>query len=101
MPHSSPMMNTSPQITRVDEMMRMPACRSVSPKNRIARPRRTSLMILPVNLKVSPADSIQPLGAARMPFTCAPLLDHGRDLGMGREQRLREHVVEREHAQER
>ena len=37
MPHCRPMMNTRPQITIVEERMRMPAWRSASPKKRKTR----------------------------------------------------------------
>src|SRR3954451_724633 len=51
------------------------------------------------NLTISPNEAIQSLGTASQPIS-GPSLDH-RDLGMGGQQRLREHVVEREHPERR
>src|SRR5690348_1393584 len=113
MPHSSPITNTSPQITSVEEPMRIPAWRSASPKNFITRNVATSRTMVPPNLMISPKASIQPLGVIRRSFTrAAPglwrwvprsarrSLDDRGDLGVGGQQRLGERVVEREHPHE-
>ena len=57
-------MNTRPQITSVEETIRIPDWRSASPKNRNTRRRNTSPTIREVNLTISPNDSIQPRGVA-------------------------------------
>src|SRR5438270_5358494 len=97
------MMNTRPQITSVEETIRIPDWRSASPKNFSTRRVSTSRTIRAVNLTRSPNDSIQPRGVAIRASISAPgaSLRDRRDLGVGCEQRLRERVVEREHAQER
>ena len=61
-------MNTRPQITSVEETIRIPAWRSASPKNRNTRSRSTSPTIREVNLTISPNDSIQPRGVASESF---------------------------------
>src|SRR5437764_3428349 len=97
------MMNTRPQITSVEETIRIPDWRSASPKNFSTRRVSTSRTIREVNLTISPNDSIQPRGVAIRPsISCgwASLGDRG-DLWVRREQGLRERVVEREHAEER
>src|SRR5947209_19225735 len=99
------MMKTRPQMTSVEETMRMPDWRSASPKNLSTRRRSTSPTTFEVNLTISPNDSIQPRGAARTPFmpalqSFACSLDDCGDLGVGGQQRLREGVVEGEDAQE-
>src|SRR4051812_45697848 len=96
------MMKTRPQITIVEETIRIPAWRSVSPKKRMTRSEKTSPRIRPANFAISPNEAIQSLGIANQPalfIASAPLPNHV-DLGMRRQQRLREDVVEREHAQE-
>src|SRR5450755_2460406 len=98
MPHCRPMMNTRPQITSVEETIRIPAWRSVSPKNRSTRSVSTSRTICEPNLTISPNASSHPRGVT-IRFCIS--LDDRRDLGMGGQQRLGECVVEREHAQER
>src|ERR1022692_1805385 len=120
MPHCKPMMNTRPQITSVEEMIRMPAWRSASPKKRNTLRRSTSPTMREPNLTISPNDSIQPRGVAIRSPISQPLhlhscrasagstsfvsrlasFDDRGDLGMGREQRLRERVVEREYPEE-
>src|SRR5437588_5942953 len=104
-------MNTSPQITRVEPTIKIPAWRSASPKNLKTRRPQTSASTCPTNLTSSPKVSIQPLGPAtsspisspsgrqRSPRSAHLLRDRG-DLGMGSEQRLGEGVVEREDAVE-
>ncbi len=96
-------MNTRPQITIVDETIRIPACRSVSPKKRMTRSEKTSARMRPANFAISPNEAIQSRGMVSQPtlFTAPPRLPDHVDLGMGRQQRLREDVVEREDAQER
>src|SRR3954454_77296 len=93
------MMKIRPQMTIVEERIRMPAWRSVSPKKRRTRSEKTSATIREQNLTISPNEAIQSLGTASQPIS-GPSLDH-RDLGVGGEQRLREHVVEREHPERR
>src|SRR4051812_34698685 len=93
-------MKHSDRITIVEPVIRIPAWRSVSPKNLSTRPRRTSPKTTrDENLTMSPKDATQSRGTAIQPISAPPSLDH-RDLGMGCQQRLREHVVEREHAEE-
>ena len=58
-------MNTRPQITSVEETIRIPDWRSASPKNFRTFRRSTSPTIFEVNLTISPNDSIQPRGVAR------------------------------------
>src|SRR5215210_1647999 len=98
------MMKIRPQITIVEERIRTPAWRSASPKKRSTLSVKTSPTIRPQNLTISPKVEIQSRGTASQPISGAssegPLLDH-RDLGVGGEQGLREHVIEREHAQRR
>src|SRR3712207_512620 len=100
------MMKQRLQMTIVEPTMRTPAWRSASPKNLKTRPRKISPKTRAENLTMSPKLAIQSFGTAIQPgirrtppARCGGSLDH-RDLGMGREQRLREHVVEREHAEE-
>src|SRR3954469_23037657 len=104
MPHCRPMMNTSPQMTSVEERIRMPDWRSASPKKRKTRRPKTWPTTLPQNLAISPKLAIQSRGtpSQELPISASPPRspDH-RDLGMGGQQGLREHVVEREHAEER
>src|SRR4051812_16646009 len=99
MPHCRPMMNTRPQITIVEEMIRIPAWRSASPKKRSTPPLHTSRNIRAPNFPISPNDETHSRGTASQPppgFTRSP--DH-RDLGVRREQRLGEDVVAGEHAE--
>src|SRR5581483_3881462 len=106
------MMNTSPQMTSVEPSTRIPAWRSVSPKNFNTRRRKTSPTTLALNCTISPNDSIQPRGVAiscstRPPppsdLSWAASASPGdrRDLRVRRQQRLGEGVVEREDAQKR
>src|SRR3954466_3187216 len=97
------MMKIRPQITIVEERIRIPAWRSASPKKRSTLSENTSPTIFEQNLTISPADETQSRGTASQPISGSsdgPLLDH-RDLGVGRQQGLREHVVEREHPERR
>ena len=94
MPHCRPMMNTRPQITSVEEMIRIPACRSASPKKRNTRSRNTSRDDLRGELddlaeRLDPARGVceQPLDHDRLQLRS---LDDRRDLGVRGEQRLRE-----------
>src|SRR3954469_108425 len=113
-PHCSPMMKQSDRITTVEPTIRIPAWRSASPKNLKTRPRSTSPKTRAKNLVMSPNEAIQSRGTASQPIIVAPLpgrlrgrgrpgagamysLDHA-DFRVGRQERLREHVVEREHA---
>src|SRR3954469_24418875 len=103
------MMKQRLQMTIVEPTIRTPAWRSASPKNLKTRPRKISPKTRAENLTMSPNDATQSFGTASQPGIsyapsghCPPRrssLDH-RDLGVRGEQRLREHVVEREHAQE-
>src|SRR5262245_39497651 len=110
MPHWRPRMNASPQMTRADPRIRMPAWRSASPKNRKTRRLKTSPMTRAQNFAMSPKEAIQSFGtlsqvlpmlSQRTRGACERpgSLDH-RDLGMGGEQRLGEDVVEGEDAEE-
>src|SRR5215210_4029015 len=104
MPHWRPMMKTSPQITIVEETIRIPAWRSASPKKRKTRSEKTSPRIRPANLAISPNEPSQSLGMLSQPALFIDPLrrspDHV-DLGMGGQKRLREDVVEGEDAEER
>src|SRR3954470_2594770 len=99
MPHCRPMMKTRPQITSVDERIRIPDWRSASPKKRKTRRPKTWARTFPQNLAISPKLVIQSRGTAshELPISgsppCARSPDH-RDLRMGGEQRLGEDVVE-------
>ena len=90
------MMNTSPQITSVEETIRMPDWRSASPKKRNTCRPHTSRTTLPVKSGRSRPwpRTIRAASPAVRSF------DH-QDLGVGGEQRLREDVVERADRQER
>src|SRR4051812_757229 len=97
MPHWRPMMKHRPQITIVEPTINTPACLSASPKNLNTRPRRISPITRAQNFVMSPNDAIQSLGTASQPITACPRsLDHA-DFGVGCQEGLREHVVEREH----
>src|SRR4051794_36791782 len=105
------MMKQRLQMTIVEPTISTPAWRSASPKNLKTRPRKISPKTREENLTMSPKEATQSFGTAIQPGIRPPLLrpatcdlrprslDH-RDLGVRGEQRLREHVVEREHAQE-
>src|SRR4051812_18547243 len=110
------MMKQSERITIVEPTIRIPACRRASPKNLKTRPRSTSPKTRAKNFVMSPKEATQSRGTASQPIIVAPLpgrskelgrprggamysLDH-RDLGMRGQQRLREHVVEREDSEE-
>src|SRR5918994_2699392 len=122
MPHWSPRMKARPQITSAEPRIRMPACRSASPKKWKTRPLKTLTTTRAQNFAMSPKDAIQSFGTeshvlptaseraracersgsgwrARGACERSLSLDH-RDLGMGGQQRLREDVVEGEDAQE-
>src|SRR3954453_23694469 len=99
MPHCRPMMKHRLQMTIVEPTISTPAWRRASPKYRKTRRRKISPKTRPENLMMSPNEASQSRGTVSQPVIAAPSLDH-RDLGMGGEQGLREHVVEREHAQE-
>src|ERR687894_2902500 len=114
MPHWRPRMKASPQITSAEPRIKIPACRSASPKKWKTRPLKMSTTTRTENLAMSPKEAIQSLGTLShvLPISWRSLpcglrrlrsppayddprsLDH-RDLGMGSEQGLREHVVER------
>src|SRR4051812_2070131 len=104
------MMKHRLQMTIVEPTIRTPAWRSASPKKRKTRPRKISPKTRAENLTMSPNEATQSLGTAIQPGISgqppclSPLASRSlddRDLRVRREQRLREHVVEREHAQER
>ena len=64
MPHvPKPMMNTSPQMTAVEDTIRMPAWRSDSPKKRKTRRPHTSRTTLPVKPAISPVEAIHSRGS--------------------------------------
>src|SRR4029077_20322261 len=107
MPHSSPRMNISAQMIRVEEMIRIPDWRRASPKKRNTRRPHTSRTMLPVNPAISPVEAIRSRGIASSSFIAARglsrrtrSLDH-EDLRVGGEEHLGEYVVEREDRQER
>src|SRR5918994_345193 len=106
--HWSPRMNARPQITSAEPRIRMPACRSASPKKWKTLPLNTEPTTRAQNFAMSPNEAIQsrgtlsqPVPIRRAPGGCehSLSLDH-RDLGMGGEQRLGEDVVEGEDAEE-
>src|SRR5215212_3284677 len=110
MPHWRPRMNARPQITSAEPRIRMPACRSASPKKWSTRPLKTEATMRAENLAMSPKDASQSRGTLSQlePITSPSTrcvrgslssFDH-RDLGMGGEQRLGEDVVEGEDAEE-
>src|SRR5438270_816548 len=117
-------MNPSDQITSVEPRIRIPAWRSASPKNRRTRPPNTSPKSRAANFAISPRLAIQSRGTASQPIIGYRRVDGGRrtedgsgadglapstvhrppsapksldhaDFRVGREQRLREDVVER------
>src|SRR5918996_308020 len=100
MPHWRPRMKARPQITSAEPRIRMPACRSASPKKWNARPLNTSVTTWAENLATSPRD---PISSFVVDSQVRPIsrrsLDH-RDLGVGGEQGLGEDVVEGEDAEE-
>src|ERR1700742_485923 len=110
MPHWRPRMNARPQITRAEPRIRMPPWRSASPKKRKTRSVKMSATIRYANFAMSPKDAIQSFGTSSQlrpssrspvpPLTRRPRSFDHRDLGMGGQERLREHVVEGEYAQE-
>ena len=53
-PHCNPMMKINVQITIVEEMIKIPAWRNASPKNRNTRNRKTNPMIRTQNRVISP-----------------------------------------------
>src|SRR5215207_5035709 len=94
MPHWRPRMNASPQITSAEPKIRMPACRSASPKKWNTRPLNTAPITRAQNLAISPNEAIQSRGTLSQPLPISRRsLDH-RDLGVRGQQRLREDVVE-------
>src|SRR5580700_11871115 len=98
MPHSRPRMNISDQMISVEETIRIPDWRSASPKKRNTRSPHTSRMTLPVNPAISPVEASHSRGMASSSFIACSL-DY-KDLRVGGEQHLGEHVVERENRQE-
>src|SRR6185437_172370 len=94
-------MKTIPQITSAEPKIRIPAWRRASPKKWNTRPLKMSPKASPQKRMMSPSEAIQSLGTAVQPPISRPLVssDH-QDLGVGREQRLGEHVVERPDARE-
>src|ERR671920_1919304 len=94
MPHWRPRMKARPQITSAEPRIRIPACRSASPKKWKTLPLKTAPITRAQNLAMSPKDAIQSRGTLSQPVPISPRsLDH-RDLGVRCQQRLREHVVE-------
>src|SRR3954454_10733389 len=87
-------------MTIVEPRIRIPAWRSASPKNWSTRPEYTRPMVRPQKRAIAPSEASQSRGTASQPgIREPPSLDH-LDLGVGGEQGLGEHVVEREHPQE-
>src|SRR5271165_1914289 len=109
------MMNTRPQMTRVEETIRIPAWRSASPKKRNTRSLAISPTTLALNDTIEPNDSTRSRGTSSQPFpACSlsldgsriaviavPSLDDRRQFWVRGQQHLREHVVEREDPEER
>src|SRR4051794_2738137 len=114
------MMNVRPQMTSVEERISRPAWRSASPKKRNTLRPKTSPSTRPQKRTISPNDSTQSRGTASQPTVTsaghpAPRPDPAArppasrerslrsldvdDVGVRGQQRLREHVVEREHAE--
>src|SRR3954471_5112956 len=106
-------MNTIPQITSAEPKIRIPAWRRASPKKWNTRPLKMSPKASPQKRMMSPKDAIQSLGIANQPvIASAPTSEHragcagdhshvrrrsrrssyDQDLGVGRQERLREHV---------
>src|ERR687883_1856387 len=65
MPHCSPRMNASDQITIVEPRIRTPAWRSASPKKRKTLRPKSSPKSRAANFAMSPSDATQSRGAAR------------------------------------
>ncbi len=65
-PHCRPMMKTRPQITSVEETIRIPACRSASPKYLKTLRLATSPMTCRLKPTISPKVSSQAIGAERL-----------------------------------
>src|SRR3712207_2912497 len=95
------MMKARPQMTSAEPRIRIPACRSASPKKRKTRRLNTSPTTRAQNFAMSPKEAIQSRGtlSQSVPISRSSSLDH-RDLWMSGEQRLGEDVVEREDPQE-
>src|SRR4051794_8414823 len=64
-PHCRPRMKARPQMTRAEPMIRIPACRSASPKKRNTRSDPTSPNTRAANLTMSPSAPSQLTGACR------------------------------------
>src|SRR5438309_3481179 len=94
-------MNTIPQITSALPKIRIPAWRRASPKNLNTRPLKMSPKASPQKRMMSPSEAIQSRGTAVQPVIRPFLSSDHQDLGVGGEQRLREHVVEGPDARER
>src|SRR5215208_2994674 len=95
-PHWSPRMKASPQITSAEPRIRMPAWRSASPKKRKTFPLKTAPITRAQNLAMSPKDAIQSRGTLSQPVPMS-LGEHAmRASGRGRdgEHGLGEDVVE-------
>src|SRR5436190_23960698 len=75
------MMNTRPQITRVEDKIRIPDWRSASPKNRSTRPPHTSRRTRTPNLVIPPRFASQSAGRLNQPLPIpdAPLRAHEAD----------------------
>src|SRR6185503_12554726 len=108
-------MKTIPQITRALPKIRIPAWRRASPKKWNTRPLKMSPKASPQKRMMSPSEAIQSRGTPSQPvMALAPtseyragcagdhshesrqsrLSSYDQDLGVGRQERLREHVVE-------
>ena len=62
-------MKIRPQMTIVEDRIRMPAWRSASPKKRSTLSVKTSPTMREQNLTISPNDAIQSLGTVSQPIT--------------------------------
>src|SRR5919202_6688247 len=99
MPHCRPMMKIRPQMTIVEERIRIPAWRSASPRKRTTRPDSTSVSTRAQKPTISPKEAIQSRGTASQSRPTSRASLDVDDVGVSGQQRLREHVVEREHAE--
>src|SRR3954447_18450782 len=107
------MMKISPQITSVEDRIISPAWRRASPKKRKTLSVKTSATMREQKRTISPIEESQSRGTASQesPISRAPRRAASRsrsapsldlhDLGVGGQEGLREHVVEREHAERR
>src|SRR5438270_7748660 len=101
-PHCRPKMKTSPSTMIAEPVIRMPAWRTVSPMNLMTRPFRTFASTRQQNSDATPNDRSD---ATRFtpspPGPCPPLSSRRVQSGVGGQQRLGEHVVDRADREQR